>query len=540
MEIFKLFGSIFVDNDQANQNLNETDQNAQGVGATFAKMGGAIATAAVAVGVAAVAAGAAIFKLATDVGEYSGMINDAAKQSSLSTDNIQELKFAAEQSGVAFEDITKSAVKMNTVMADALNGNKAAAAGFNELGIALVDANGKAKSTNDVYNETIAKLAEMGDTSETTRIGTDLFGKGFANLKPLLAEGAGGIEDLKNKASELGLVMGGEAIAAGDQFADTLDTLKGTFGAVGLEVGSSFVPILQKMADWIIEKMPIIQDFMDKAFTVAKEKMKIMWEFIELYVMPIFEDIKTWVEENWPFIETVISTALEAIVEYATTMWEFFKEYILPILNALWSLVKEVAPSIMSLFKIAFDGIVAVVKPLWLMFKDNILPIIGLVFKTVADTIPLLGPIFTTTFKIIGDVINGVIGTIKSMIEWTGKAIESVKNFFSAKDEAEGAGTTTNILQGGKSVPVTVPRGPRGLAAGGELMSSGIVRIGETGPEDLFLPQGAMVMPLSKSPGAGNQVQVVITGNTLLGESDSMADKLGDIVVTRLRELGVF
>ena len=40
IEIFKLFGSVFIDNDKANQSLDSTDQKAGGVGATLGKMGG--------------------------------------------------------------------------------------------------------------------------------------------------------------------------------------------------------------------------------------------------------------------------------------------------------------------------------------------------------------------------------------------------------------------------------------------------------------------------------------------------------------------
>ena len=36
LEIFKLVGSIFVDNEQANKSIAKTDENAQGVGQTLA------------------------------------------------------------------------------------------------------------------------------------------------------------------------------------------------------------------------------------------------------------------------------------------------------------------------------------------------------------------------------------------------------------------------------------------------------------------------------------------------------------------------
>src|SRR5262249_10831563 len=44
----------------------------------------------------------------------------------------------------------------------------------------------------------------------------------------------------------------------------------------------------------------------------------------------------------------------------------------------------------------------------------------------------------------------------------------------------------------------TIPK----LAAGGTLTSSGLVTVGERGPETVMLPRGASVMPLGRSGGA--------------------------------------
>jgi len=204
MEIFKLFGSIFVDNEDANKKLDDTDKKGKGVASTLgkgiqtaAKWGAAIAT-------GATAAGGAMLALASKTSEYAGSILDASRKSSLSMENLQQLKFAAEQSGVSFETLVNSAARLDKTFAQAVGGSKSAKEAFAELGVSLTDASGNARNSNDVFNDTLKRLAEMGNTAEATRLGTEIFGKGFADLKPLLAEGASGIDDLKNRAKELG------------------------------------------------------------------------------------------------------------------------------------------------------------------------------------------------------------------------------------------------------------------------------------------------------------------------------------------------
>jgi hypothetical protein len=77
----------------------------------------------------------------------------------------------------------------------------------------------------------------------------------------------------------------------------------------------------------------------------------------------------------------------------------------------------------------------------------------------------------------------------------------------------------------------TIPK----LAEGGTITGAGTVMVGEEGPEFLNLPKGASVVPLNKAGNGG--ITVNINGATVFGDED--ADKLGDLLVDRLRMLGV-
>lgn len=89
MEIFKLFGSIFVDNEKANKNLQETDQKAGGVGATFGKLGGMVAAAGVAV-VAAI--GTMVVKSTMLADELQGAMNKVQTSTGATVEEMQGLE----------------------------------------------------------------------------------------------------------------------------------------------------------------------------------------------------------------------------------------------------------------------------------------------------------------------------------------------------------------------------------------------------------------------------------------------------------------
>jgi lysozyme family protein len=68
LEIFRLFGSIFVNNDEANASLSKTSKEAEKTGSVFGKMGGMASGAASVVGKVFAAMGAAAVGAAAAIG----------------------------------------------------------------------------------------------------------------------------------------------------------------------------------------------------------------------------------------------------------------------------------------------------------------------------------------------------------------------------------------------------------------------------------------------------------------------------------------
>ncbi len=114
MEIFKLFGSIFVDNEGANQQIDETDQKGQGLAGTFGSMVGAAAqwgvAMAAAIGVVVVGA---IGKGIMSAEELHKAMNGLQAQTGATDEEMQgmeeSLKRIYENNyGESFEDIAQA------------------------------------------------------------------------------------------------------------------------------------------------------------------------------------------------------------------------------------------------------------------------------------------------------------------------------------------------------------------------------------------------------------------------------------------------
>ena len=99
--IFSLYGNIFIDNEKANKSIDETTEKGKksstSIGETLGKVGSGVAKIGTAVVGGATAVVGAITYMADQTGEYAGSILDASRETSLSTENLQQLKYAGEQ-----------------------------------------------------------------------------------------------------------------------------------------------------------------------------------------------------------------------------------------------------------------------------------------------------------------------------------------------------------------------------------------------------------------------------------------------------------
>lgn len=149
-----------------------------------------------------------------------------SQQLGISTKALQEYRFAAAEVGVEQEDLTDSLGDLTLKIGQARSGNKDASKTFKDLGIDIESANGRAKSSEVVFNELIGRLSQVKDPAERARMEAQLFGDTWQRIDPLLSAGAGRIDGLRQAAHEFGAVISEEAIQNADQTARKVAQMK--------------------------------------------------------------------------------------------------------------------------------------------------------------------------------------------------------------------------------------------------------------------------------------------------------------------------
>lgn len=403
MELFKLFGSIFVDNEEANKSISKTDEKAEGLGK---KLGEGIKTAAkwgAAIGGAAIAAGGAMFGVAKKSMDALDRIDKLSQKIGVSRDAFQTWEYVLSQSGT---DIEKMQVGLKTMvqrMDETARGAGQGAAMFGKLGVSVMDSTGKMRDQEDVFNDTVLALTKMPEGAEKSRLAFELFGKAGMELMPLLNSTTDDVETLKDRAHELGLVLSDDAVDAGVKFQDTLDDLKRSFGAVITNVGAELIPIFQSLADWIFEHMPQIQEIVGKVFAFLQSFVSVFIDVLRVLIgtftsffdgtkdgaidfQAFFEMFKEWFERLFETIKEILEAALIAIKEF----WDKYGEDIISIAQNVWDIIKTVIDTTLKIIRDVIKVITGIIKGDWSQVWEGIKGIFKSVWEAMKNILPSL------------------------------------------------------------------------------------------------------------------------------------------------------
>lgn len=378
MEIFKLFGSIMVNSSEAEKSISSTGAKAEGLAS---KLGKGITTAAkwgAAIAAGATAAAGAMLGVANKSAEAADEIDKMSQKIGLSKKSYQEWDYAMGQSGVDIGVMQNGVKTLTSLMDKAKDGNASAKASFEQLGLSVYDSSGALKSQEDMMREAIMALADMEDSTERAKLATELFGRAGTELEPLLNSGSAGIQDLMDRAHELGLVMSDEAVDAGVKFGDTLADVKSSIGMIGTTIGVAVMPIIQTLLDWVIAHMPEILETVNDVIEGIKDgvaALQVFWaehgDAITAKVESVMAIVEKVVQIGMDVLKELINVAMAILEGDWEAAWDGIVNIVKNIGSALYEAGKAIFTQLWDGIKSVWDGIKGWVdeKVTWLKDK---------------------------------------------------------------------------------------------------------------------------------------------------------------------------
>lgn len=240
-----------------------------------------------AVTVAVAGAGAAVYGLTGRMAELAGM-NDKAAQFGVSVKFLQQLEFAADQSGVSAETLTKSISKLTIAVGNAGGGNKAAMESFGKLGIDFEKL--KSMSPEKQFMEVAKAISALPTAADKAAASVAIFGKSGLEMTTLFAGGLGDITALMKEAGELGIGLNADDIARIAAADDAMQKMKASFGALVDQAIVGLAPTFEKIATTIKEWIVPLTKFMD-GFNAMENQAKWIKDVLQAAMDVAFQHI---------------------------------------------------------------------------------------------------------------------------------------------------------------------------------------------------------------------------------------------------------
>lgn len=183
---------------------------------------------------------------------FGSEINDAAVRLGVSTQKLQEFRFAAVQAGAGVGELEAGLARLSRAMSEARDGNQNAVDAFREINRLLgrdVLANGA--GVEKVFRDLALALERVSDPAEKVRISFELLGRN-PKLLQLLNEGAEGFDRLTQAARETNAILSDQQIKILDDAGDAWDALalriKVAMAGVVADVAQSVSETQQELA----------------------------------------------------------------------------------------------------------------------------------------------------------------------------------------------------------------------------------------------------------------------------------------------------
>lgn len=178
-------------------------------------------------------------------------LNTLAKQTGLTTAEIQKMQYASDLVDVSLDDITSAMAKMKKGM----SGNTDA---FDALGVSVTDADGNLRSATDVFYNTLFALSKIDNETERDIKAMEIFGKGADELAGIIDDGGTALRLYGKEAEDLGLILDQDTVDALSKTSDAIARIKGSLKGSALKLGAKIaeaaVPVVEKLSG-LLEKV---------------------------------------------------------------------------------------------------------------------------------------------------------------------------------------------------------------------------------------------------------------------------------------------
>jgi hypothetical protein len=199
-------------------------------------------------------------------------IGKTADKIGVSVEALQELRFAAKASGVEQQTLDMALQRSTRRAAEAAQGTGEAKDALAQMGIALRDQSGNLRRSEDLLANVADAFARIEDPAERVRLAFKLFDSEGVALVNLLSDGSGALDEMRERARDLGIVLDEHLVRDAERARTELDTLSQVISANLTRAALEAAPVIADLSSWLADVAGKAGIAWERLFDAPEEK----------------------------------------------------------------------------------------------------------------------------------------------------------------------------------------------------------------------------------------------------------------------------
>lgn len=167
-----------------------------------------------------------LFQVAKGALDYASSLGEVSQQLGVTTRDLQVFQYAGSQVGLTNDEVRDGLAKLTRTLGEAATGSAKEAKVLQLVGFSLEEIKSGALTAGDAIPRIADFLSKVASPAQRAAIEIELFGRAGQRLDTLLSGGSGAINELRDAAESLGIVLSDDQIQQADATADKLAEVK--------------------------------------------------------------------------------------------------------------------------------------------------------------------------------------------------------------------------------------------------------------------------------------------------------------------------
>lgn len=227
-------------------------------------------------------------------------IDKVSQKLGVNAQALQELRFAAEQTGVAQQTFDLALQRFTRRAAEAARGTGEARDALSQMGVQLLDSRGQLRPVEDLLGDVADAMQRTESDGERLRLAFKLFDSEGAALVTTLKGGRSALEGLRAKARETGGILDTRLIKLSARLVDTQGELNLTFQGLRNILAKELIPRLISAARGIIAWVKANRQLIRQKIVETVRRLANFAARLGRFFADAADRISRWVDELTP------------------------------------------------------------------------------------------------------------------------------------------------------------------------------------------------------------------------------------------------